>query len=255
MILPFSSKKTEVEKGSPYLEKIGVDLHLHVLPGIDDGSPSMEESLQILAAHHRAGIRRIVATPHIRAGMFPNDQYTIHAAWGKLIQSAASRWPDLTITYAAEHFGDDHLMMLLEKGRILPLFDRYVLVETSMRAEEPHFTQVLQAMIDRNWQPVLAHPERYRPWQHRPERYAELREMGVIFQVNLLSLGGQYGPAEQNLAAQMIRQGWIGAVGTDLHRASQYGYLERAARTPEFELLFDLPLLNYLVPAHETRNG
>jgi len=254
MILPFSSKKNEVEKGDPYLEKIGADLHLHVLPGIDDGSPSIEESLQILAAHHNAGIRRIIATPHIRADMFPNDQLTIQAAWEQLTESAASRWPDLTITYAAEHFGDDHLMMLLEKGLILPLFDRYVLVETSMRTEEPYFTQVLQAMIDRDWEPVLAHPERYRPWQQRPERYAELREMGVIFQVNLLSLGGQYGPAEQTLAAQMIRQGWIGAVGTDLHRASQYGYLQRAARTPEFALLCDLPLLNHLIPEHEARN-
>ena len=248
MILPMNSKAAGVGRGGPYLEKIGADLHLHVLPGIDDGSPFVEESLQILAAHHAAGIRRVIATPHIRADMFPNDRRTIHAAWEVLTEAAADRWPDLTLTYAAEHFGDDHLMALLEKGQILPLFDRYVLVETSMRTEEPYFTQVLQAMIDRDWQPVLAHPERYRPWQQRPERYAELREMGVIFQVNLLSLGGQYGPTEQMLAAQMIRQGWIGAVGTDLHRASQYIYLERASRTPEFAILCDLPLLNHLAP-------
>lgn len=254
MILPMNSKAAGVEKGSPYLEKIGADLHLHVLPGIDDGSPSVEESLQILAAHYAAGIRRIIATPHIRADMFPNDQRTIHTAWERLTEAAAERWPDLTITYAAEHFGDDHLMTLLEKEQILPLFDRYVLVETSMRTEEPYFTQVLQAMIDRDWQPVLAHPERYRPWQQRPDKYAELREMGVIFQVNLLSLGGQYGITEQMLAAQMIRQGLIGAVGTDLHRASQYSYLQRAARTPEFALLSDMPLLNHLVPEHEARN-
>lgn len=254
MILPFNSKMADVEKGRPYLEKIGADLHLHVLPGIDDGSPSVEESLQILTAHYAAGIRRIIATPHIRADMFPNDQRTIHAAWQLLTEAATERWPDLTLTYAAEHFGDDHLMTLLERGQILPLFDRYVLVETSMRTEEPHFTQVLQAMIDCDWQPVLAHPERYRPWQQRPERYAELREMGVIFQVNLLSLGGQYGLTEKLLAQQMIRQGLIGAVGTDLHRASQYRYLQMATRTPEFELLCDRPLLNHLVPEHEARN-
>ena len=253
MILPFDNKTADAEKGIPYLEKIGADLHLHVLPGIDDGSPSVEESLQILAAHYAAGIRRIVATPHIRAGMFPNDRHTIHAAWSLLAKVAADRWPDLTLTYAAEHFGDDYLMTLLEKEQVLPLFDRYVLVETSMRTEEPHFTQVLQAMIDRHWWPVLAHPERYRPWQKRPEQYAKLREMGVIFQVNLLSLGGQYGPVEQALAAQMIRQGWIGAVGTDLHRASQYPYLEKAARSPEFAMLGDMPLLNHLVPEYETR--
>ncbi len=254
MTLPFHFKTANVEKGTPYLERIGADLHLHVLPGIDDGSPSVDESLQILAAHHAAGIRRIIATPHIRADMFPNDQRSIHAAWERLTEAAANRWPDLTLSYAAEHFGDDYLMTLLEKEQILPLFDRYVLVETSMRSEEPYFTQVLQAMIDRDWQPVLAHPERYRPWQQRPDKYAELREMGVIFQVNLLSLGGQYGIAEQMLAAQMIRLGWIGAVGTDLHRVNQYSYLQKASRTPEFKLLCDLPLLNHLVPEHEARN-
>lgn len=254
MSFSFKSKSTHVENDKPYLEKIGTDLHLHVLPGIDDGSPSVEESLQILAFHYAAGIRRIIATPHIRADMFPNDQRTIHAAWERLTEAAADRWPDLTITYAAEHFGDDYLMMLLEKEQILPLFDRYVLVETSMRTEEPYFIEVLQAMIDRDWQPVLAHPERYRPWQQRPDKYTELREMGVIFQVNLLSLGGQYGITEQMLAAQMIRQGWIGAVGTDLHRANQYSYLQKASRTPEFKLLCDQPLLNHQVPEYEARN-
>ncbi len=252
MSLLFNYKKSK--KDRPYLEKIGADLHVHVLPGIDDGSPSVEESLQILATHHAAGIRRIIATPHIRADMFPNDRGTIRAAWERLTEAAANRWPDLTLTYAAEHFGDDYLVTLLEKEQILPLFDRYVLVETSMRNEEPYFMQVLQAMIDRDWQPVLAHPERYRPWQQRPEKYAELREMGVVFQVNLLSLGGQYGITEQMLAAQMIRQGWIGAVGTDLHRANQFGYLQKASRTPEFELLCDQPLLNHLVLKHEARN-
>ncbi len=254
MILPTHPKKANIGEDGSYLEKIGTDLHLHVLPGIDDGSPSVEESLQILAAHHAAGIRRIIATPHIRSDFFPNDQDTIHAAWQLLTEAAADRWPDLTLTYAAEHFGDDYLMTLLEKGQMLPLFDHYVLVETSMRAEMPYFPQILQAMLDRGWRPVLAHPERYRPWQQQPDRYAELREMGVIFQVNLLSLGGQYGPTEKLLAQQMIRQGWIGAVGTDLHRASQYSYLQKAARTPEFAMLCDMPLLNHLVPEHEARN-
>ncbi len=254
MTLPRFAKMAGVVESGPYLEKIGADLHIHVLPGIDDGSPTLEESLKILAAHHTAGIKRIIATPHIRAAMFPNDRQTIHTAWKRLNEAAANRWPDLTLTYAAEHFGDDYLMTLLEKEQILPLFDRYVLVETSMRTEEPYFTQVLKALIDHDWQPVLAHPERYRPWQQRPERYAELQEMGVIFQVNLLSLGGQYGQTEKLLAQQMIRQGLIGAVGTDLHRANQYAYLQRATRTPEFEMLCDRPLLNHLVPDHAARN-
>ncbi len=240
--------------GSGYLARIGCDLHVHLLPGIDDGSPSLSETLDILDAHYRAGLRRIIATPHIRSDFFPNTKDTIREAWELVQEIAQDRWPDLTLTYAAEHFADDYLMMLIEQDQLLPLFDRYVLVETSMRAEQPYFMEVIRAMIDTGWQPVLAHPERYRPWHQKPERYAELREMEVIFQVNLLSLGGQYGATEKNIAERLIQQGWIGAVGTDLHRANQYSYLQKAVQTPEFEMLCDMPLLNHLVHTHEEKH-
>lgn len=251
--MSFFTKKIIPDSSTDYLAGIGADLHVHVLPGIDDGSPSLAESLEILKNHYNAGLRRIVATPHIRSDFFPNTEATIRGAWQLLQEAAAERWPDLTLTYAAEHYGDDYLMTLLERDEILPLFDRYVLVETSMRVELPYFTEVLRAMIDRNWQPVLAHPERYRPWHEHPDRYAELHEMGVTFQINLLSLGGQYGIVEQSIAERLIRQGWAGAAGTDLHRASQYGYLRRAAQNPVFPMLCDLPLLNHQVPEYEER--
>lgn len=239
---------------APYLEKIGSDLHLHVLPGIDDGSPSLDESLAILDEHYQAGLRRIIATPHIRSDFFPNTQQTIHEAWLSVQEVASKQWPDLTLTYAAEHFADDYLMMLIEQDQLLPLFDRYVLVETSMRTEQPHFMDIIRALIARDWQPVLAHPERYRPWHLRPERYTELREMNVIFQVNLLSLGGMYGSTEKEIAERLIRQGWVGAVGTDLHRANQHPYLLKASRTPEYQILCELPLLNHMVLSHEEKH-
>ncbi len=235
------TKRIKQTPDSDYLAAIGADLHVHVLPGIDDGSPSLAESLEILRNHYEAGLRRIIATPHIRSDFFPNTEETIKEAWELLQEAAAGRWPDLTLTYAAEHYGDDYLMTLLERDEVLPLFDRYVLVETSMRAELPYFTEVIQAMIDRNWQPVLAHPERYRTWHDRPDRYAELHEMGIIFQINLLSLGGQYGSTEQAIAERLIRQGWAGAVGTDLHRASQYGYLRAPRSIPLFPFFVIFP--------------
>lgn len=242
------------QASAPYLQRLGADLHVHVLPGIDDGAPSLAESLEIVEAHYGAGYRRIIATPHIRSDFFPNTRHTIHAAWERLNETVLERWPDLSLTYAAEHFADDHLMVLLEEESLLPLFDRYVLIETSMRAEQPYFATVVRALLDKGWQPVLAHPERYRPWHDKPERYVEMREMGVIFQINLLSLGGQYGPVEKRIAGQLIRQGWAGAAGTDLHRANQYPYLQKAARSVEYQMLCDLPLLNYTLHTHEERS-
>jgi len=240
---------------SAYLARLGSDLHVHVLPGIDDGSPSLSESLAIVEAHYKVGYRQIIATPHIRSDFFPNTKQSIHEAWATLNELVCERWPNLSLTYAAEHFADDYLMVLLENDQLLPLFDRYVLIETSMRAEQPYFTTIVRSLLDRGWQPVLAHPERYRTWHSKPERYTEMQEMGVIFQVNLLSLGGQYGPVEKSMAEWIIRQGWAGAVGTDLHRANQYSYLQKAAQSPDFQLLCDQPLLNYTLHSHEKRNG
>lgn len=253
--MPLVSSHAATHDSSAYLASIRSDLHLHVLPGIDDGSSSMDESLAIVEAHYQAGYRKIIATPHIRSDFFPNTKETIRAAWESLNELVRVRWPDLSLTYAAEHFADDYLMVLLEEDQLLPLFDRYVLIETSMRAEQPFFVGIVRALLDKGWQPVLAHPERYRTWHSRPERYAEMREMGVIFQINLLSLGGQYGPTEKSIAEALIRQGWAGAVGTDLHRATQYPYLQKAAQNPEFRRLCELPLLNYTIPTHEERNG
>ena len=253
--MPALLSHTTFHDSNAYLAKLGCDLHVHVLPGIDDGSPTLAESLTIVEAHYNAGYRQIIATPHIRSDFFPNTRETIHAAWAPLNELVSARWPDLSLTYAAEHFADDYLMVLLEEDRLLPLFDRYVLIETSMRAEQPHFVDSVRALLDKGWQPVLAHPERYRTWHSRPERYAEMREMGVMFQINLLSLGGQYGPAEKNMAEGLIRQGWADAVGTDLHRATQYPYLRQAAQNPEFQRLYELPLLNYTIHPHEERNG
>lgn len=253
--MPASPFHVTLHDSAAYLGRLGSDLHVHVLPGIDDGSPTLAESLAIVEAHYKAGYRHIIATPHIRSDFFPNTKQTIQAAWAPLNELVSARWPDLSLTYAAEHFADDYLMVLLEEDRLLPLFDRYVLIETSMRAEQPYFVTIVRALLDKGWQPVLAHPERYRTWHSRPERYAEMREMGVIFQINLLSLGGQYGPTEKSMAEGLIRQGWAGAVGTDLHRATQYPYLQKAAQNPEFQRLCDLPLLNYTIHSHEERNG
>ncbi|MPR34972.1 tyrosine-protein phosphatase [Salmonirosea aquatica] len=252
--MPLSYSDATTNDTSAYLARLGCDLHVHVLSGIDDGAPSLDESLAIIEAHYRAGYRRIIATPHIRSDFFPNTRHTIHEAWVTLNEIVCKRWPDLSLTYAAEHFADDYLMLMLEEELLLPLSGRYVLIETSMRDEHPYFVDIVRALIDKGWQPVLAHPERYRPWHAKPKRYAEMREMGLIFQINLLSLGGQYGSVEKSMAERLIRQGWAGAVGTDLHRANQYPYLQKAARTPEFEMLCDLPLLNYTINTHEERN-
>ena len=222
------------------------DLHIHVLPGIDDGARTVSDSLELLRLHYHQGVRRIVATPHIRSGFFTNTNESIQLAYEQLLnENIEAYFPDLTLSFAAEYFADDYFMELVGRNELLPLFDNYILIETSMREELPYFEEILEYVVVQGWQPVLAHPERYRPWHTRPEQYRRLRKLGVLFQVNLLSLGGAYGSTEQSIAEQLIAQGWVEAVGSDLHRASQYAYLEKAMQHPLYQRLMTLPLLNH----------
>ena len=230
---------------SGILKNLGVDLHMHVLPGIDDGSQNMQDSLALIDAHYRAGIRKIIATPHIRIDFFKNTGESIHNAWLQLTQVTKEQYPDLIIQYAAEYFADDYFLTLLEKREILTLSENYVLVETSLRHDQVYFQDILKEMILQGYKPVVAHPERYQAWHLKPERYAEVYELGVIFQINLLSIGGAYGATEQITAERLIQQGWIGALGSDLHRVSQYKYIKDAVENPYFKSLKDFKLLNH----------
>lgn len=227
------------------LKTLGCDLHMHVLPGIDDGAQNLNDSLALVDAHYRAGIRKIIATPHIRMDFFVNTQESIHDAWLRLTEITHEQYPDLVIEYAAEYFADDYFLTLLDKNEILPLAGNYVLVETSLRHDLVYFGDILKEMILKGYQPVVAHPERYKAWHNNPERYNEIYELGVIFQINLLSIGGAYGPTEQIMAERLIQQGWIGALGSDLHRVSQYKYIKQAVENPYFESLKDFKLLNH----------
>lgn len=230
---------------SGILSSLGLDLHIHVLPGIDDGAQNMQDSLALIDLHYRAGIRKIIATPHIRIDFFKNTQESIHNAWTELTNVTREQYPDLDIQYAAEYFADDYFLTLIEKREILPISGNYVLVETSLRHDLPYFRDILKEMILQGYQPVVAHPERYQAWHNKPERYAEIYELGVIFQINLLSIGGAYGPTEQITAERLIQQGWIGALGSDLHRVSQYKYIKEAVENPYFKTLKDVKLLNH----------
>ncbi|GAB2784098.1 capsular polysaccharide biosynthesis protein [Rhabdobacter roseus] len=248
-----ASLAAPITHANQVLASLGSDLHVHLLPGIDDGARTVADGLTLLEKHYQSGIRSIVATPHVRADFFLNTQASIRAAWELIYPEAQRQWPDLRLTYAAEYFADDYLMSLIEQEELLPLFDRYLLVETSMNRESPYLSEIIRTLLDKGWKPVLAHPERYRPWHKRPDRYAELHEMNVIFQVNLLSLAGVYGPAEKAMAEKLIHLGWVGAVGSDLHHPNQYHYIQKAVQNPFFQMLNDVPLLNHAL-LHTTRN-
>ncbi len=197
---------------------VQVDMHSHILPGIDDGSPDLETSLLLVKGLYDLGIRKCIATPHIIGDLFRNNDVTIEAALYKLkIACQVSALP-MEITAAAEYMLDDYFMELLRDKRPLrTLKDNLLLTEVTYTSEPVKLEEMVFSIITEGYQPVLAHPERYFYYHRNMGIYRKLKDLGFMLQVNLLSLTGYYGKDVASAAKYLFDNGLVDLVGTDLH--------------------------------------
>lgn len=194
------------------------DMHSHLLPGIDDGSPNVEASVTYIRAMMELGYQQFITTPHIYPDLYPNTRETISAAHQILVQRLQEEQIDVKITAAAEYFIDDIFPdRLTNKEPLLTLHKNHVLVEVSFLAPPPNLSEVIFEMIVKGYQPVLAHPERYSFYHHKKDTYHSFKDKGCMLQVNLLSLAGYYGKGAQDVAQYLIKEKLVDYIGTDLH--------------------------------------
>jgi protein-tyrosine phosphatase len=208
-------------KRSPRIQSsfdfIGADMHNHLLPGIDDGSPDVETSLRLIDVLQQLGYKKFVCTPHVILEVHPNTPETINGAWQELSKGLKQKGFSCPIEYAAEYminFDFDHLV---SDNTILDFADKHVLIEMSYAVESPNIKDVVFTLQTKGYKPILAHPERYTYYFHRIEYYEEMFDSGCDLQVNLLSLIGYYGKPVKKMAEKLIDKGWITWVGTDIH--------------------------------------
>ncbi|UEG49444.1 histidinol phosphatase [Ferruginibacter lapsinanis] len=194
------------------------DIHSHVLPGIDDGAPDIETSLQLLRGLYNLGIRETVATPHIIGDMFRNTPETIGAALTKLKQAAEEAAIDIKISAAAEYMIDDYFFNLIkQKSPLLTVKDKIILTEQPYSAPSEHLVEITFEMMTDGYKPIMAHPERYFYYHNDYEKFEYLKELGYTLQVNLLSLTGYYGKAVAKAAKHIMDNDLADFVGTDMH--------------------------------------
>lgn len=194
------------------------DMHSHVLPGIDDGAPDAAASLSLIGQMVSLGYTRIITTPHVYEGYYPNTRETIAAAYEIVKQEVAEKFPALGFSYGAEYFMGEQFRALVASREILPISGKRVLVEQGFFAEAPGLDEILFGMQTQGYLPVLAHPERYGYYHARLSRLEQIRGRGVEFQVNLLSLSGRYGPEVRKQAEIILTRGWADYAGTDAHK-------------------------------------
>ena len=193
---------------------MGVDLHSHLLPGIDDGSPDVETSVSYIKALKELGISKFHCTPHIISDFYPNTAETINAARQLLANALQEQNLDVVLTAAAEHMVDDGFSITDD---LLCLPNKHILIEMSYLNETPNIEQVIFDLQIKGYKVVLAHPERYNFYHNSRERFHRLKEMGVLFQLNLLAVLGYYGKDVKFCAAYLLENNCYDLVATDLH--------------------------------------
>lgn len=197
---------------------IHTDIHSHILAGIDDGSPDIETSLDLVRGLLRMGIRESIATPHIIGDMFRNNPVTINAALDKLKQACKNEGLEIKLGAAAEYLIDDYFLGLISSGDpLLTIKDNLLLTEMMYTAPPENLEEFAFSIITAGYQPIMAHPERYFYYHKNYEEYYKLKDLGFMLQVNLLSITGYYGGSVAKAANFILDKGLADYVGTDMH--------------------------------------
>jgi tyrosine-protein phosphatase YwqE len=197
---------------------VTVDMHSHILPGIDDGSPDVETSLLLVKGLYDLGIRTCIASPHIIGDLYRNTNETIEPALNKLQKALVAADIPMQVSAAAEYMLDDYFMELLQQQKPLrTLHKNLLLTEIPYTSEPVNLPEMVFHIITSGYQPVLAHPERYFYFHKNFSDYKKLKDLGFILQVNLLSLAGYYGKNAAQAARYLLDEGLVDLVGTDLH--------------------------------------
>lgn len=227
------------------LSGIGVDMHSHLIPGIDDGSKSMDETIAMLAKFESLGIKKVITTPHIMSDYYKNTPEIILGGLANVKAMAKELNLKIEIEAAAEYYFDETLLARLNSGEQLLTFgDNHLLFEFSFHTEPPKIDTLIFDLVTKGYKPVLAHFERYAFLFDRFEMAEEWRSKGVLIQMNYNSLFGHYGPEVQKQARRLVDNGQVDFVATDCHRMDHLMTLEANLSDPYLHKLSELNLQN-----------
>ncbi|MEJ6506286.1 MAG: histidinol phosphatase [Crocinitomicaceae bacterium] len=214
------------------LGRLKVDMHSHLIPGIDDGAQDMDQSIAMLAKFQNLGYKKVVTTPHVMTDSFPNTSETILNGLAALRAEAKSVGLTIEIEAAAEYYFDETLMPKIANKELLTFGDNYVLVEFAFHSPPQFLDQLFFELKSNGYRPVVAHFERYMYYLGKIDEAVEWRKQGINIQINLNSLSGQYGPDIKKQAERLIDAGEFDFVGTDCHRIEHLMLLEDNLSNP-----------------------
>ncbi|MES2618602.1 MAG: CpsB/CapC family capsule biosynthesis tyrosine phosphatase [Bacteroidota bacterium] len=225
----FSSKAETIQN------PIEWDMHNHLLFGIDDGSKTIEQSLEMARKFVDLGYKKTISTPHVMFPYYPNDATIVRGKLAELQKALVENDIALETECAAEYYMDEvFLEKIRNKESLLTFNGNHLLIETSFLNQPVFFSQLMFEVKTQGYLPVYAHPERYVYLQKDYELIEKIADDGLLFQINLLSLSGYYSPQAKKLAEWMIEHGYYHFLGTDAHHIKHLNSLDEVFKSKSF---------------------
>lgn len=211
------------------------DIHCHVVPGVDDGSPDAATSVELLSRMNQWGITRVFASPHVADDIFENSPETLDPALEELQEAVKKAGLDMEVERHAEYRIGELSSRQIEQGIATTLPKDYILIENSFIQEPWDLENIVFNLKLKGLIPILAHPERYHYYNktgsNGRNRYSELHHKGLLFQTNLLSLAGHYGSTDRDTAEWLISMGYVDFLGSDVHNHNHADSIEKYLST------------------------
>jgi len=231
----FGGKKLSKQE---VIDRLVVDLHSHIIPGIDDGAETLEQSIELIKELKNIGYKKLIMTPHIMVDVYRNSEDDVAKRLENLKYEVAKRGIDIELEASAEYYLDEGFLEHLDVPPTL-IGGKYLLFETSYMAKPINLEDLIFEITSRGYIPILAHPERYRYIQDLKREYQKIKDLGVLFQLDINSIGGFYGKDAKKKALYLIELGIIDFVGSDTHNMIHIKNLNRTLEK-EGKVLFEL---------------
>jgi protein-tyrosine phosphatase len=218
---------------------LNTDVHSHLVPAIDDGSKSVDDSINMITQLHLLGYKKLITTPHIMGDGYRNTPDSILGGLEKVKSALLDNQLSVEMAGAAEYYLDYDFERKLDNEKLLTFGKNYLLFEISYMNPPDNLYHVIFKMQTLGYKPVLAHPERYNFWHKEFDKYEAFIDKGVLLQMNINSLSGYYSIPTKKVAEQMIDKNMISFVGSDCHHMGHVNLMKEVVFEPHLKQLIE----------------
>ncbi|MCF8254160.1 MAG: capsular biosynthesis protein [Bacteroidia bacterium] len=242
----FGKKTAEENSSAVFVNPIHVEFHSHLIFGVDDGCEFIDQSIDLLKGFANLGMTKVITTPHVMSDFYKNSKENVYPLRDQIRKRLVEENIPIQFEAAAEYMIDDGFEKKILDGDMLTFGPegKHILIELPFMTEPPNLSSCLFELQIAGYKPILAHPERYLYYANDKDKYHELKDRGILFQLNLLSGLGYYSKPVADAANYLVQKELIDLVGSDTHHIKHMQLLPEALQSKTFKKVCEAELLN-----------